>query len=83
MLTSFSSRAAEQDVYFMYLMLNAVASASGYPLLDKHLFLKSYVWILYSKMTNGKNSKVSLSEKQKSIIEEMSTLSCVQSHTDF
>ena len=37
MLTSFSSRAAEQDVYFMYLMLNAVASASdpNCPLIDE------------------------------------------------
>ena len=58
MLTSFSNRAAQQEVYFLYLMFNLVAPASGYLLLDKHLFLKSYVWRIYQKMINWKNSEV-------------------------
>ena len=39
-------------------MFNLVAPASEYLLLDTHLFLKSYVWRIYQKMINWKNSEV-------------------------
>ena len=80
MLTSFSSRAAQQDVYFLYLMFNLVAPASGYLLFDTHLFLKSYVWRIYQRWLTERTLKWPVSAEQKSITEEISTLSCTHSH---
>ena len=60
----------------LYLMFNLVALASGYLLLDKHLFLKSYVWRIYQRWLTERTLKWPVSAEQKSITEEISTLSC-------